>query len=183
MGPNTLISWIDHDGYMAAKALHRLNADVASLVAPGDLTHKVHFIGMLIIVGHGSTILNLAGRRFGGRLITANRMLGLHQLLGDCAAGWITLAACEVGTVHTNIGEMQSIAQGLANLRDRVVYGTKRGLPIDDVKNGTCFYRSPLFQWLQPADDNNPGLWQRFGKQTDEEQNMSMMSYMNINTM
>lgn len=169
---DTIITYIDSDGKKAAKNLWQKFANIADLVDSKDLKWKSNFGGMLIIVGHGSTMVKM------------NRHIGLNNMLGACGSLFIVLAACEVGQVHTNIGELQSIAQGLANLRgDSVVWGTTRDLPQQAVSDGTCFYKSPIFNWLQPANDLFPDLWKQFRKQSDYDEVFSMISNLNVNSM
>lgn len=169
---DTLLTYIDDDGRKAAKQLWAKHAGICDLVAPTSLQWRDGFGGMLIIIGHGSTMLKM------------NRHTGLNTMIGNCGSCFIVLAACEVGETHTSIGELQPIAQGLANLRpNAIVWGTTRDLPQQAVCDGTCFYKSPLFNWLQPANDHFPGLWKQFRKQSAEEEIMAMMPNLNFNSL
>ncbi len=166
---DTVITYIDADGKKAATELQRKHTAIADLVKPENLAWMDSFGSMLIIVGHGKTMVEMG------------RYAGIDRMLGRCGSLFIVLAACEVGEVHSNIGELQSIAQGLANLRkDSVVWGTTRDLPQIAVSTGTCFYKSPVFNWLQPANDHNPGLWKQFRKQAEEEEAFSMLSNLTV---
>ncbi|VVQ06311.1 hypothetical protein [Pseudomonas fluorescens] len=169
---DTLLTYIDDDGKKAAKKLWAKHAGICELIAPTNLKWRDSFGGMLIIIGHGSTMVKMG------------RHMGLHDMIGNCGSCFIVLAACEVGETHTSIGELQPIAQGLANLRpDAIVWGTSRDLPQQAVSDGTCFYKSPLFNWLQPANDHFPGLWKQFKKQGDFEAVMSMMPNLGFGTL
>jgi len=170
MPNDTLITWIDEDGKKAAKALHQRYRDIADIVDPKHVSLKDGFGGMLIVIGHGRTMCEMGFYH------------GIDAWLGQCRTPFIVLAACEVGEVHVGVGELQSIAQGLANRRDASVWGTMGNLPQDAVAQGTCFYKSPIYNWLQPANDNHPGLWKCFKKQSDEEQVGAMFSNLNINS-
>jgi hypothetical protein len=115
-------------------------------------------------------------------MVKKGRYLGLSEIIGQGTFTFIVLAACEVGEVHTNIGEMQSIAQGLANLRGCTVWGTTRDLPQLAVAQGTALYKSPVFQWLQPDNTNFHGMWKCFEKQTELAESHAMMSNLNLNS-
>ena len=166
---DTLITYVDEDGRKAARSLWGRYADISDMVPINSLKWRSNFVGMLIVIGHGRTMVDMG------------RYIGLDNVLGDFGGSFIVLAACEVGMVHESIGELQSIAQGLANTRKNCfVWGTVRDLPKQSVADGTCFYKSPLFNWLQPANDNFPGLWIRYEKQSDDEQAISMLSKLKL---
>ncbi|WEJ74259.1 hypothetical protein [Pseudomonas sp. PSE14] len=166
---DTIITYIDSDGKRAAKSLWNKYSNIASLVPFDNLKWMEDFGGILIIIGHGSTMVKMG------------RYTGLNNSLGRCGSLFIVLAACEVGEVHQNIGELQSIAQGLANSRkDCIVWGTTRDLPQHAVADGTCFHKSPIFNWLQPANDNFPGMWRQFRKQAEQDEVLSMISNLNL---